>query len=373
MAVDKPRIDSYLFQQQFEAFKSFVEAESGLAFVSFASNPYIDKQEGYKYEVHRDGRDALAFQAWKLSDIGTGEIVDAVIGSIEIHENNLVPWKSRFGKEVRPHQPLYEAKSQQDKLIKLEECLFKLYREEQDERSFFELVGFFGKAYSLLAYLFFLKDRSKYIPIATTYFDRAFEHLGADFKTSKRCSWENYSVYVALVGELKVMLAESLQGEVTLLDSHSFTWILVSQMEGKHKLANVQDYLSLSSTEREAIVKARIGQGQFRQSLITYWSACAVTGCAEAPLLRASHIKPWSRSTLAERLSLFNGLLLSPALDTCFDSGYVSFQDDGKILVSKRLTVEDATALGISSDMHLKRIEPEHKKYLEFHREHEFK
>lgn len=373
MTVDEPHIDPFLFQRQLEAFKSFVEEKSGLAFISFASNPYTEKQEGYKYKIHHAGREALAFQAWQQSDIGTGDIVDAVIKAIEIPESNLVPWQGRFGKEARPHQPLYEAKNQKDKLAKIEECFFKLYREGEDEKSFAELVGFFGKTYPLLAYFFFLKDRSKYLPIAPTFFDLAFEHLGADFKTSHRCSWKNYSIYVSLIGELKVMLAESLASEVTLLDAHSFAWMLAAQMEKENRLADVKEYLSLSSTEREAIVKARIGQGRFRQSLISYWSACAVTGCGEATLLRASHIKPWAKATLAERLSIYNGLLLSPALDACFDSGYVSFDDDGRILVSKRLMAEDASALGINSNMRLKRVEPEHRKYLAFHREHIFK
>ena len=90
------------------------------------------------------------------------------------------------------------------------------------------------------------------------------------------------------------MLAEALSSDVTLLDAHSFAWILSAQMESKGKLADVAEYLDLSSTEREAIVKSRIGQGQFRESLINYWSACAVIGCKEAKLLRASHIKPWA-------------------------------------------------------------------------------
>ena len=373
MVIDKPHIDPYLFQKQPEAFKSFVKEQSGVAFASFAANPYTDKQEGYKYAIHRKGRDALAFQAWKQSDIGSGDIAEAVIGAIEIPKSNLVPWQGKFGKEARPHQPLFDAKNQQDRLLRIEECFFKLYREEQDEKSFAELVAIFGKTYPLLGYLFFLKDRSRYLPIAPTFLDRAFEHLGANFKTSHRCSWENYSTYVGLIGEIKALLIESLKGEVTLLDAHSFAWMLAGQMERENKLADVQKYLSLSSTEREAIVKARIGQGRFRDSLIDYWSACAVTGCAEVALLRASHIKPWAKAALEERLSLYNGLLLSPALDACFDSGYVSFDDEGRILISKRLTSNDANALGIYSDMRLKKVEPEHKSYLAFHREQVFK
>lgn len=367
-AVLPPHIDPYLFQRQLEAFKSFVKDRSGVDFVSFASNPYTEEQEGYKYKIHSAARDALNIQAWRKSDIGSGKIVAAMIEAIEIPKSNLVPWQARFGKAARPHQLLFEAKAHKSQLPSIEKCLFTLYREEQNEKSFDELVGIFGKTYPLLAYLFFLKDRSRFLPIAPTFFDRAFKYLGADFKTSHRCSWKNYSAYVDLLGELKAMLAESLAVEVTLLDAHSFAWILTGQIEQANKLADVAEYLSLSETEREAIVKARVGQGMFRKSLIDYWSVCAVTDCAEVALLRASHIKPWAKATLKERLSLHNGLLLSPALDACFDSGFVSFDDEGNILISERLKASDAKALGITSDMRLKRLEPDHTNYLAFHR-----
>lgn len=373
MAADKPHIDPYLFERQFAAFRAFVEEQSHVPFVSFASHPYTDEQEGYKYQIHRAARDALAFQAWKKSDIGSGKILAATIASIEISDNNLVPWQGRFGKEARPHQPLYETQSDRNKIRQVESCLFRLYHESYEAESFATLISIFGKTYPLIAYLFFLKDRSKYLPIAPTFFDKAFEHLGAEFRTSRRCSWENYSDYVGLLGELKVMLAEILSTEVTLLDAHSFAWMLVSQMERQRKLADVREYLNLSATERDAIVKARIGQGQFRESLLNYWTKCAVTGCEEASLLRASHIKPWSRASLTERLSLYNGLLLSPTLDACLDAGFVSFDDEGKILISNRLSEENVKALGLHPQMRLSQIDLEHKKYLAYHREHIYK
>ena len=373
MAVDKPTINPYLFERQFSAFSKFVEEQAGIRFVSFASNPYTEEQEGYKYEIHRAAREALAFQALKTSDIGKGEILAAMIEAIEIPNSNLVPWQGRFGKEARPHQPLYIAQSDPGKTQVIEACLFKLYHEPLEVESFGELVAIFGKTYPLIAYFFFLKDRSQYLPIAPTFFDRAFIHLGAEFKTSHRCSWENYLVYLDLLGELKTLLTEILSTEVTLLDAHSFAWMLAAQMEHEGKLADIQEYLNLSATERDAIVKARIGQGKFRTSLIDYWSRCAVTGCTETLLLRASHIKPWSKASVTERLSLYNGLLLSPTLDACFDSGLVSFDDNGKILISPRLSVKDAQALAINSEMQLHKIAPEHKTFLSYHRENIYK
>jgi predicted restriction endonuclease len=368
MTTDKPKIDPYLFEIQFAAFRKFVEEKSGVVLASFASHPYIEKEEGEKYKIHLEARESLAFQTWKKSDIGNGKIIAATIKSIEIPQNNLVPWDGRYGAEARPHQPLYVAQKEKSKIQEIEACLFRLYHESLEEESFAELVDIFGKTYPLIAYLFFLKDRSKYLPIRPTVFHNAFSYLGAEFKISHQCSWGNYTIFVGLIGELKAMLAEALSTEVTLLDAHSFAWILAAQMESESKLADVQEYLNLPATERDAIVNARIGQGRFRQSLIEYWSKCAVTGCSETPLLHASHIKPWSKASIMERLSLYNGLLLSPSLDACFDSGFISFDDDGKILISTRLSTENAQALSIHSEMQLQKIEPQHKIYLAYHR-----
>jgi hypothetical protein len=371
----RPHIDPYLFEKQFEAFKSFVEEQSAFPFQSFASNPYTENQEGYKREIYKAAREALAFQKWNQSAIGTGAIAKAAIAAIEIPQNNLVAWQARYGPEGRPHQPFYASMGRKDALQKVETILFKLYREQEDNASFSELVDLLGRTYPLIAYLFFLKDCARYLPIAPTFFDASFKHLGADFQTSHRCSWQNYMTYVALIRELKTMLSDAMRtgAEVSLLDAHSFAWMLAVQMERRDKLADVQDYLNLSASERDGIVKARIGQGQFRRSLINYWSSCAVTGCAEESLLRASHIKPWAKATLKERLSFYNGLLLSPALDACFDLGYVTFDDEGKILMSKRLAPKVANALGIRSDMRLSRIESGHREYLAFHRAQIFK
>jgi predicted restriction endonuclease len=255
----------------------------------------------------------------------------------------------------------------------LEKAFFKLYRTQNDEESFSDLVAIFGKRYPLLAYLFLLKDRSKYLPIRPTHFDRVFELLGVDLKTSHRCSWENYREFIQVIAELRTLLFEQLNVEVSLLDAHSFAWILSSQMQNAGKLPDVTGYLSLPASEREAIVMARIGQGRFRSQLLNYWSGCAVTGCREPKLLRASHIKPWSESSLQERTDLFNGLLLSPTLDTAFDAGFITFDENGRILISDLLSNDDATALGIHPEMKVHDLDDRHKKYLDHHRREVFK
>jgi hypothetical protein len=60
-----------------------------------------------------------------------------------------------------------------------------------------------------------------------------------------------------------------------------------------------------------------------------YWGGRrAITGCAEPLLLRGSHIKPWTQcETDAERLDVYNGLLLAAHLDAAFDAGLIDFDD----------------------------------------------
>jgi len=61
-----------------------------------------------------------------------------------------------------------------------------------------------------------------------------------------------------------------------------------------------------TSTEVERLVKQRVGQDIFRESLMDYWGGgCSVTGIAVPELLRASHAKAWAEcATDAERLNV---------------------------------------------------------------------
>ncbi|MGF1694035.1 HNH endonuclease [Photobacterium kagoshimensis] len=122
--------------------------------------------------------------------------------------------------------------------------------------------------------------------------------------------------------------------------------------------------------EKQRLFKSRIGQGQFRQKLLDMWGCCAVTGCSEKILLIASHIKPWSESTNEERLNPFNGLLLISTLDKAFDSGLISFDSLGKIMISQHFT--DFEAAGVSQSMMIQ-LNELHDEYLNYHRKYVFK
>lgn len=125
-----------------------------------------------------------------------------------------------------------------------------------------------------------------------------------------------------------------------------------------------------ATTEVERLVRQRVGQSLFRGALLDFWRGrCCVTGLAVVELLRASHIKPWSRcDSDEERLDVFNGLLLAPHVDALFDGGWVSFDDTGALLVSSALPSEAAAQVGLSSDWQVSGLLDSHKVYLAHHR-----
>lgn len=123
---------------------------------------------------------------------------------------------------------------------------------------------------------------------------------------------------------------------------------------------------AISSTEKEALVKSRLGQGRFRSGLVDMWGGCACTGYAQTSLLVASHIKPWKLSDNSERLDPYNGLLLTPNIDKAFDRNYISFKPDGSVLISGEL--ESPELLSITPDLQVQ-LRAEHQPYMAFHRE----
>ena len=59
----------------------------------------------------------------------------------------------------------------------------------------------------------------------------------------------------------------------------------------------------------------------------------------------ASHIKPWAVSNNDERISQDNGFLLSATYDRLFDQGLISSQNDGKMMLSRMITRDNAERL----------------------------
>lgn len=125
--------------------------------------------------------------------------------------------------------------------------------------------------------------------------------------------------------------------------------------------------LNLIGDDQNAIVKVRINQNIFRKNLLTRYSKCCLCGMNNYELLIASHIKPWSKSTGQEKLDIDNGFLFCPNHDKLFDSGLITFDIDGHIIISNELNDKNRHLLNLKSDMQIMLTE-KNKKYLAYHR-----
>jgi len=92
-----------------------------------------------------------------------------------------------------------------------------------------------------------------------------------------------------------------------------------------------------SGRDKLSTVKTRVDQNLFRKNVLeAYEYRCCITGLEEPALLVASHILPWSHS-IEQRLNPSNGLCLSSLHDKAFDRGLITFDEDLRLVLSKKI------------------------------------
>jgi hypothetical protein len=161
-------------------------------------------------------------------------------------------------------------------------------------------------------------------------------------------------VKISMLGDLKPYLAKNnIQDDV-------------------HEVDIIQR-VNIGPLEKENLVKSRRGQGIFKTNVKMIERECRVTKLRDKDFLIASHIKPWKDSNDDEKIDGNNGLLLSPHIDKLFDSGLISFSDNGDLLISSKLNLDVLKIWGISEDLNAGSFSAEQVVYLKFHRENRFK
>lgn len=130
----------------------------------------------------------------------------------------------------------------------------------------------------------------------------------------------------------------------------------------------------IANEQKESIIKARIGQGKYREKLLNECPFCPITMVSDDRLLIASHIKPWRMSDDFEKTDPKNGFMLTPTIDFLFDRGFISFNDSKEILLSpwiSKLTYKNLGLVDLKNYPMLPILGRE--QYLEFHRNNIFK
>jgi putative restriction endonuclease len=127
---------------------------------------------------------------------------------------------------------------------------------------------------------------------------------------------------------------------------------------------------TVPDTERQAIIRARIGQGLFKERVARIESRCRITSVETPTHLIASHCKPWRDATNEERLNGENGLLLTPSIDHLFDRGFIGFEDNGRLIISPVAHRPSLQLMGIDTEnlVNVGGFTSGQKQFLDFHR-----
>lgn len=219
------------FENAFKQFELSLREYNGSSFSGFESG-VIGQWESYKTEIREIALKRLQSKEWGIEDVGTGRILSSLIDAIEIREsaelrNNLVAW------EARPNQPSLTLQLRQDvgqgnSRQQFERVIFDLFHARVDHKGSLErIVELIGRRYSLVAYIFFLVDDVRFMPIAPRTFDKAFAKLGFEVRMSGNCSWENYAAYNDAIRRVQQAFVKwKGMPDTRLVDAHSWIWVM---------------------------------------------------------------------------------------------------------------------------------------------------
>lgn len=202
-----------------------------------------------------------------------------------------------------------------------------------------------------------------------SFIDRIEPLLPVKYSPLQKNGDGNQGCYLAAIspelGQLMVELAIEVDVSASQL-AHDL------EVEGKEAVeVSILEKDELTETEKQQLTRARIGQGVFRQRVARIESQCRLTGVGNLAFLVASHIKPWRDSTNEERLSGDNGLLLSPHVDKLFDRGWISFTDEGALLIAPE-AASVVAAWHLPTQTSGGQFSSSQRIFLEYHRKHIF-
>lgn len=257
-------VDHDRFDEEFRWFKRLIaKRDNGRAFTNFDEG-LVHEWEGYKPRLRDQALRVLSPGRWTEAEIGSGSILQRTIEAIQIKENNLVDWHHRRGPGTAKHTVLLDARQDATSWRELERYLFDLFKDVAGEGTTFGLLkDMLGDKYSLLAYLFFLKDMDRFMPIQPMAFDCAFRDLGIDLKTARKCSWENYQRFNDALRDLQSALTvRAGLGTVRLIDAHSFCWMLGNPLKKEREQLKKGREKSIVEMRRSVESTVRNSNGQ---------------------------------------------------------------------------------------------------------------
>ncbi|MGM9853291.1 MAG: HNH endonuclease signature motif containing protein [Muribaculaceae bacterium] len=122
---------------------------------------------------------------------------------------------------------------------------------------------------------------------------------------------------------------------------------------------------------KEVRQRGRKGQDKYREAIFAKYPYCVVTKVTDPNLLIACHIKGFADCNSKEQFDEFNGFTMTPTIHTLFDLGYLTFDNNGKMVLSDFFRNMDRKNLHLNGTIRVT-IHKESIKYLEWHNSHTF-
>jgi len=176
----------------------------------------------------------LKYDEWKESWIGTGKISERCKKAMSRAGNLVHPiQQARFKDILTSNHERFKPG--------VEKVLYEIYKSvpgEGEKESFRKACETFGNVYEVIAYLFFVKDSSRFLPVRTGKFQESLASIGIEYKLDSQCSWENYTGFIEIIKEIRAVMQKYIPDvEIRLIDAHSFLWILANEDFKKWKQA----------------------------------------------------------------------------------------------------------------------------------------
>ena len=164
--------------------------------------------------------------------------------------------------------------------------------------------------------------------------------------------------------------------------SHCSTNLDISEYYGNSSIIDKQIVSEPEANDyaiqnRRTEIQSRQKQSLFRKKILkTYNRECCLSRINDESLLVASHIIPWSHR-IDTRLDPRNGLCLFTLFDQLFDKGYITFDENYKLIISDTLSKQPKLFDIIAKYVGVKIILPKKnipkQEYINYHRNHIFK
>jgi len=180
---------------------------------------------------------------------------------------------------------------------------------------------------------------------------------------------------ISYVSVLKIKDKEKIFFYFKIFINYSSDIVTCIMPEDESEQNKILSNTKIPERKKTTLIQARIGQGQYRLDVIEQCPYCPFTMVNDERLLIASHIKPWNKSDDKEKVDPKNGFMFTPTFDKLFDRGFITFDDNKKLIVSPWLSPMNQKRLGIYTGKNIGMLPLDEKriKYLKYHREYVFK